>query len=255
MRRKVFVGVPSVSGNISAHLTAFLTALERLNFAPDHTNTYQLSFSLGIHPVEFARNIVVGHFLESDCEWLWFLDADIVPPEDWEGMFSVDGDVIAGRSTFYSGDERTDGPRIGVNTFVKTDGGFRICGYDTIQPEIDACGTSCLLIHRRVFEDPAMKMPGMYVEPISQRLLDAGKRTKDEAFAPPFFVTWYAPNGARTLGEDLDFTWRAKQRGYRVVTAPTAIWDQTKQLSLLGVAKYAAAVVRENAGSEVPHGT
>jgi len=76
-KTKVYVAIPSV-GTVSDLMPYAFRQYEReygdrIEFVyPKHC--VQRKFH------DFARNAMVDDFLETDCDILWFLDSDVVPP-------------------------------------------------------------------------------------------------------------------------------------------------------------------------------
>jgi len=112
-----------------------------------------LPFPTRLQPVSYARNFCVSEFLKTDCRYLWFVDSDTIPPPNaLELLLQPRVDMISGVT--YTLKRDVDGlvKRVAM-TLRKAEGevGYREYLGQGIE-EIDACGMSCCLIHRRVFE-------------------------------------------------------------------------------------------------------
>jgi len=145
-------------------------------------------------PIEHNRNNIVKRFLETDFDYLMMLDCDIIPPADIWKLIDFDKDIIGGLCFAYKQNkviplalkrhpenERED---VGwkYRTFTRKD----IIGGLT---EVDAIGTGCIIIARRVLEHPKMK---------------------------PAFVNYYDKDGLRIEGLDLSFCRRAQELGFKI---------------------------------------
>jgi len=86
--------------------------------------------------------------------------------------------------------------------------------------EVDACGTGGMLIRTDILKDPRMLVA--------------------EGYDPPaWFQEQRQPNGCQTVGTDLDFSYRAKQNGYKVMMDPRAVTDHFRdQISMNHMLKY-----------------
>ena len=145
-RVKIFVAIPS-SGILEAQCVEswFRVATRCGRWAE-----LEVRFLSG-YSCEQARNEAVRQFLQTDARFLWFVDSDIILPEDaLELLLSAQADIISGiyfrkeasadptaevchleeeKTIFYQRSEIPDGP-------------FRIAG----------CGAGCLMIRREVIE-------------------------------------------------------------------------------------------------------
>jgi hypothetical protein len=158
-----------------------------------------------VSPVELARNVIAQTVLaEPSITHVWMIDADIVVPPDAHTLLDIDADIVSARCPILIR-EQPDAPlRLMVPAGRKNPA--RANGFDmhfgaAREPvEVDACGTGCVLIRREVLQDPRMRLaPDVPGQP------------------PALFRSVRQPNGVTIMGEDLDFTWRARQLGYRVV--------------------------------------
>lgn len=116
--------------------------------------------------ISIARNMLAKRFMESEMEWLWFCDTDmIIGPGTLNRLLAaadpVERPVVGAlacimhegkvRATIYQVDKDTDGTfafkhvvgELPANTLLRVDG----------------TGTGCLLIHRDVFARISAKIP------------------------------------------------------------------------------------------------
>jgi hypothetical protein len=173
---------------------------------------YQFLRTKRAQPVEFARNLLVQEFLKTDCDRLWFLDADMLPAPPFSArILDIEGDIVGAAVPIIRSNQiitntflRNDNSPSGVGTAIPTDPTV------TMIEGVDAVGTGCMVIKRKVLEDSRMRLPGEYRD-------QKGKKQhlgKDDA--PPIFRFRRKPNGAPLSGEDVDFCLRAKKLGYSV---------------------------------------
>lgn len=105
-------------------------------------------------PIPDSFNILVRAFMETDYQYAWFVEEDIVVPEDaLIAMLALDIDVAA------------------INYNLKVGGPNRNSEIRTADGELHTLGTGCMLIRRNVFETmpdpwfrtdraPGMRHPG-----------------------------------------------------------------------------------------------
>lgn len=108
--------------------------------------------------VHLARNDIVRRFLETDCRWLMWFDADMVVPADTLDVLIAAAqehkiDMLGGLC--FSGGRKTIKPTI-YRIFRNDEGKLRsecVIGYRSpALIEVDATGAACLLTHRSVYE-------------------------------------------------------------------------------------------------------
>ena len=225
--QRIMVGVPTHSGRIDHRLAKWLAEIANAKAA-------KISFKPYTSPVEFARNCLVKSFLESDCEKLWMIDDDLAPPEAAWAMASTPGDIVSG---LYLVPFRHPGNgqwRITPTAYKRDDLGVLRSMEMTGQAgphQVDAAGTGCLIISRKVLEDKQMRFAN------TDNPTDA---------VPAVFRYRRAANGRDLMGEDIDFTSRAKALGYSVVLDSRFLYDHRKECSLKDTMdmaiSYAAAI-------------
>lgn len=162
---KIFIATPMYGGMCAGFYATSLINLQRV--FRDQGNEAQMSFMFNESLITRARNALANQFLKSDCEYLFFIDADIqFRAEQVQPMIDADKDIICG---IYPKKEINWGT---VATAVKNDvpldnlskytGSWVVnlvdyAGSVTVpvnEPlEIFAGGTGFMLIKRKVFEE------------------------------------------------------------------------------------------------------
>ena len=235
-KERVFVGIPHVGDDISLVIVNFVNALHNMNADPECPWSFTVCIEQNKRPVYYARNCIVGRFLESDCERLWFIDADMLPPPTAFQVLHAEGDIVAAR--MYAIKRNADqSPRLELCAFkyVEDDKKFHsiapIPGVTPVICDVDAVGTGCTVVRRKVLEDKRLWGESTYDWNGKQG--DVLQEKDDEGTsAPPIFRWHEKPNGKPLRGEDLDFTWRAKQLGYSVRVNPGADCGHIKSMNL-----------------------
>ena len=109
----------------------------------------------GLKPAARARNECVAALYESECEWLWFVDHDVLPPEGaLDALLLVGERVVTGVYANLKLD--TDGIVKSVPLIARrdADGDMRVAWPPKANVErIDRCGAGCWLIHKSVFQE------------------------------------------------------------------------------------------------------
>lgn len=174
---------------------------------------------------DFARNEIVEEFLESDCDILWFLDADISPPVHILDLVTLHGDkwLAAGAPyplwmnlpgtqdmgvsfTAYKGHAPTaDGKSVGLKmTSVPLDG----------VEFVDALATGCLFLKRELFSK----------------------------IEKPYFAFKRKPDTCEvTEGEDLGFAMKLQKLGIPYLCDHSMVCSHYKKVDLLHVSNYATS--------------
>lgn len=157
--------------------------------------------------VDLSRNMVTAQMLKEKCEWLFFLDADVVPPlQVIPELTSANVPIISG--LYWRRYEDMD-PCIyhlssqGIPVpFKETE----LAGVGRGVIEVDGCGAGCLLVHNSVFE----KLKP-YVEPFDIiDPLDPANKLKCWKF-------WeYIVKTDVNLSEDIVLSAKVKALGYRI---------------------------------------
>lgn len=213
---KIYMGVPSV-GNRSDLQCYALREIERL-FADKVELVYP---KVCVHRVfhDFARNAIVEEFMATDCDILWFLDSDVVPPT---GILNMVTDPqqpweLAGAPYPIWMAARESGPaQIVFTSYVKENGKLRISDVprNSGRALVDGLATGCLFIKREVFENPGLEKP--------------------------YFEFKYR-EGDRMMyeGEDLGFCLKVSDLGYKFYVDYAYTCSHFKTVNLLDINNYA----------------
>jgi hypothetical protein len=164
-------------------------------------------------PISNNRNMIVSKFLATDCDYLMMIDSDIIPPMNILQLADFDKDIITPLMFVYQ-----KGMLLPLFLKKNKDGIYDVDNYleKTGLQKIDATGTGCIIIKRKVLEHPALKYP---------------------------FRNEYDADGIKTRGLDLNFCSRAKEVGFDSWVHLDYLADHHSTLSLkelffITVAKY-----------------
>jgi len=179
--KKVYIAVLN-QGDIRIELAAAL-----------HDLPFQGKYDIAItypneKPISNNRNQIVQDFLlKKEFDYLLMIDSDIIPPNNILNLADFQKDVISAVCFMYQ-------KNMVVPLLLRknTEGSYGIAnlgGYEGLV-EVDAVGTGCIMLSRKVLEDIS----------------------KDEA---PF-ADKFDKDGVRKFGLDIAFCQRAQARGYKV---------------------------------------
>ena len=260
--RHIFVAVPTIDNRVTLGLNEFIIILERASRADDNPFIFSFRGVNGFSPVEYARNYLVGEFLKSDADSLWFIDADMLPDESAARLLYVEADICAGRMF------RFDHKNPAIDTSKHP--GVALCAMQRIEKtgkyaplvpmvgdaavqEVDAVGTGSMIIRRRVLEDRRMWFDGTYFG-LTGEPADLYDEEGDVRYAPAVFRFPRKPNGQPIIGEDLDFCYRAKSLGYTIKVDIEAKFGHHKTVDLDQVVELAyVASTRAVEGQHARH--
>jgi len=224
-RVSIFVAILTTNSTVHMDIATLMSTMHQSNARSDNTK-YSTGIFNGINGYANARNSVADYFLKRTlCDWLWFIDDDIVPPPDVMKLTTVEGaDIIAPLM-----------PTIKTLVTPATNGGKRklqssipICAsrYTNLDDldsmtyidmenengivEVDAVGMGCTLISRGVLKHPGMTLDGSYIRP------DGVAMESDPDEPAAIFRYSVKPNGRLISGEDYDFCRRARQLGFEI---------------------------------------
>jgi hypothetical protein len=159
-----------------------------------------------INPTYANRNHIVQEFLKTNAEYLLMIDSDTVPLKNPLDMIDYDKDIVGAVYPTWKNDAfiwlacklREDG------AYVQYPKGLR-----TGLKEVDALGTGCILIKRKVLET----IPMPFVDKVREGV------------------------GDRELGHDLYFCKRAKEKGFKVWADWGLECEHHKEINLLPLIK------------------
>lgn len=174
-----------------------------------HTETTTISWAFGVRsliipgqimgltgmPFDHARNAAAMKVLESNFDWLFFLDSDVIPPKD--AILRL----MKHQKPIISGIYCRRSPPAGVPVLIKN--GTWVTQYPKNELfEVDLVGAGCLLIHRSVLESLPPQKPGKhwFFWGVDQQSV----LPREEA-----------------MSEDFTFCVHAKKNGYKIWVDPT----------------------------------
>jgi hypothetical protein len=234
---KVMVAIPTMTNRVTIQIAALLDAMRVSSFDPEAAFGMQFCIEMGRSPVEFARNVLCGTFLQSDCDKLFFIDEDMLPESSVVRLLYSDADIISARMYKFDHPNPAKGTTVGLGLCAmrRLDTGF----YRPVTPEIgdpavqecDAVGTACTVIDRRVIEDRRLWAPNIYTT-VDGDVVDGNEMITGREYAPNIFQYPRAPNGMGIMGEDIDFCERAKALGYRIAVDVNAVCGHFKSIDI-----------------------
>ena len=142
--------------------TLFSHCLQRLHQYDDKVGSGYLNHgnwlaTLGGTSIPRGRNKIVGEFLKTDCDWLWFVDTDeTFDPDIIERLVAsadpVERPIVSGMVMTY---RPASNPPVSP-AFVRLDEHNRLVTFRILPAarmiEVAAVGAGCLFVHRSVYE-------------------------------------------------------------------------------------------------------
>jgi len=158
-------------------------------------------------PIDNNRGCIVKHFLESKHDYLLMIDNDNPPIKNPLDLVELDKDVIACPTPQWNS---TD-PKFPIYWVAmdKVEDGYKEHKEKKDLQEVDAVGTGCILIARRVLEE-----------------LEA-----------PFMRKW-SEDGVAEVGLDFRFCEKAKEKGFKIYTHYDYPCSHYKELNLLDILEF-----------------
>lgn len=217
-KKRVYLGIPSTGTRSDAQIYLLEEIKERYK---DHVELVYPTHCVYRTFHDFARNAIVEDFLVSDCDVLWFLDSDVVPPkhvmdlvalhwDKWEAsgacypiwMVPPGGSETCVLFTAYKGIVDNDSTKGITMTEVPKEG----------QEFIDGLATGCMFLKKSVFKD----------------------------LQKPYFEFKFNPETRQMKeGEDLGFCLKLSKLGIKFFTDYSMVCKHYKQVCLLDVSNYA----------------
>lgn len=198
----VFVAVPNmgtIQTDLMLRIISWIYGAKVIFFPPQN-------FS----PVSVARNVCVREFLKQGYDYLFFVDADTVPPVDAiTKLLAADKKIISGVTCNLK--LCNDGvlrPAPMVFKQMKNDSwedGMTAVLQEKGIEEVDAFGMSCCMIHKSAFD-------GM----------------KEPWFTEQFVV----PEGKKAIGEDFIFCKKLKDAGHKLYADMSIHCDHHKKVKV-----------------------
>lgn len=215
-KTKIYMGIPSMGDRVDAQ-NYFLRRMEQ-TYGDKIEFVYPEIFVARLFH-DCARNAYVEQFLATDCDILWFLDSDVVPPERFLEIITEHGAKwkLAGAPyPVWMSQPGYEGPQITYTVYRELEEDGKKVLVPTAIPEmgtdfVEGIATGCLLIRREVLE-------------------------KMEA---PYFEFKYDPKTRMmTEGEDLGFCRKVNALGYKFFIDFSMLCHHFKKVSLLDVSNF-----------------
>lgn len=211
---RIYMGIPSTGDRQDAQMY-FLRRMEKQY--GDRIEFVYPEIYVGRIFHDNARNAYVNQFLATDCDLLWFLDADIVPSERVLQLVTEHyskWDMAGAPYPVWMVQKGHDGPQVTYTVYKSGPDGKGLC--PAMIPEtgidfVEGIATGCIFIKRHVLE-------------------------KMEA---PYFEFKYDPKTREIAeGEDLGFCRKANALGYKFFTDYSMLCHHFKKISLLDVSNF-----------------
>jgi len=199
VKKRIFIAVPN-GGTIVPEI-----AINFMNWSHSSLFEMQVYMPKGIFPLDAARNHCVEKFLQSNCDYLLWIDDDIVPPLNTiERFLAADKDII-GAVCFAMKYENDLGFTYPVTLRYNEDRKY-IAYYGKGVEEVDATGGACVMFRRKVYE----------------------------AIEHPYAFQYYR-NGTLALTCDFDIFQKAQKAGFKIYIDFDIVCDHIKETSFRGI--------------------
>lgn len=220
----VIFAILCVDGWVRLEHYRFSFKLMKLNIDPEFPFAFLPVFITGAKPASFAHNLAVNACLMTPKgQYLWLWANDMIPTPYSLALFNHldEADILCPNVRIWHESKLL--PSLTAAVASESEPGKFVLAdfhYSDKPYPIEAAGSGGLLIHRKVLEDRAMHYAPM----------DGG--------VPCLFRDFYRPRGDRTMGHDFEFTQRAHELGYRIITVPQALCGHIKEVDLERVFEY-----------------
>jgi hypothetical protein len=225
-KTKVFMAIPSTGQREDYHTYMFEEWRRR------YSDEIEFVFPDGCQQYfghDYARNMYVERFLESDCDVMFFIDSDVCPPQHVFDLITVHGDkgwLAAGapyplwlyrpgttemsvQYTVYKGNAKAENGNAGLKMVAVPQEGT---------DWVDGLATGCLMLRRELFEK----------------------------LEKPYFQFKRDPNTCEVKeGEDLGFALKLQKLGIQYFVDYGMVCGHMKRVNLLEVQNYATAMSNE----------
>jgi len=224
-------------------LLGFIASALNKNSDPYSPHRFSTVIASNIRGYAAMRNFCADRFLKSNCSRLWFLDDDIMPPLNIFQLLETDADICVAPYPF-----------IGNMRPVYLHYADPVSMTGLVEPKSDGkaldvtgVGMGCTLIRRVVLEDTRMRYSTKYIASNGKEM----DQKDEKGSLPPIFRFHLKPDGQAELGEDFDFSMRAKRLGYSVKVRPDIPCDHLKRIGLNEARKIVEDQVGEDAVSQL----
>lgn len=216
--RKLFFAIPAYDFKVGVKLMGSLVEFARM--APQYGVQFAMSTISGCSVVSRARNLLVDDFLQSDCDTLMFIDADMTfDPNDIIRLLAFSGgptkNIVGG-----TGVARKKEKTFHLNLDTDEDGNILMDAMGLTRAK--QMGTGFMMVQRQVFETLIERHPEWRFHDV------ASGRTIYSLFD-------FKSTAAGYIGEDYNFCDRARAEGFQVWVDPTI------KLGHMGVMEYEGA--------------
>jgi len=206
---RVFLATPAYSGLSAAYTYALFASQQALS--EEGINCDLEIMAENCH-VDDSRNVLVRDFLETDCEYLVFLDADLRwNPSELVQLIKHPQDIVAG---IYPLKERDSSYPVRLFDGV-------IQAYNGLV-EVEAVPTGFLKISRRILQELADISPGFM-----------GKTDTKERTKIPLIFERTMADGAR-WGGDYTFCKKAAALGHKIYIDPEMTFEHSGEWNWMG---------------------
>jgi GT2 family glycosyltransferase len=193
-KRRILAAVLN-QGSVSVGLSS---ALAQMGNNPDYD--VEVEF-FNEKPISHNRNTIVQHFLaKEDYDYLLMIDGDIVPPPSVVNLADYQKDVIGATCFMWQ-----QGVIMPVAFNRRPEGMYQQIELEKCDgvTEIDAIGTGCIMLSRKVLEK--VKAP---------------------------FMNEYDQDGIKIFGLDIAFCRRAKEKGFKIYVNTDYLCDHWTKVNL-----------------------
>lgn len=166
---------------------------------------------------DYARNEVVKEFLDTDCDVLWFLDSDVVPPHhvmDLVALHYNKWEAAGAPYPVFMSQPGQEQRQIVFTVYEGHNGGGLAPANIPMEGQkfVDGIATGCIFVKREVFE---------------------------RLNAPYFEFEYDSETRALTKGEDIGFCLKLSKLGIKFYVDFTAVCKHYKNVCLLELNAYA----------------
>ena len=216
-RKHVMIALPCMKAAVTTPIATLMCDCVLEGLKPGGQWVYSFRIVNDYFPTEYARNVLCRHFLESDAQYMWFIDSDTMPDENSFKLFDVDADIVAG--VYPIGRQERGNRVLAVDwgMYQKSpehENGWLALPLEAYQKgeviDVDAVATGCMVIKRKVIEHFA-------------------KTAEKDADGTPAIFFWpKVCTGKSICSDDFDFCKRAKAAGFEIKVHTSVRWGHLK---------------------------